>query len=489
MRLYLINPTNQIASLVNRNRWSKYRIWKPLGLMVLAGLTPPEWDIKIIDENLGVPDYAKMPRPDLVGITAFTSQARRAYQVASVFRGMNVPVVMGGIHASMCTEEAIQHVDSVAKGEAESIWAQILHDSQNGGLKQVYEGEPLDLENVPSARQDLLPKGYVFGSIQTTRGCPLNCSFCSVSVFNGKNYRNRPIENVINEFKEIREKYVLVVDDNLIGTTKKHTERAKDLFRAMIRAKLKKRWICQATINIADDEELLNLAAQSGCVGVFIGFESPAREGLKEINKNFNLGRLENIRESIQKIKRHNLLVVGSFIIGLDGDKKGIGRSIAKAGIDYGIDLINVLFLTPLPGTRLWDDMKQQNRIAANNFPDDWDYYTLTYPVAQYQQLSWSDIITEMEICEKMFYSKMRIMWRVAKSLMLWRYPLFAIVSNLSYRKYTNLNSVKYREFNKTRSQVKNEGDKERIQKVIPELQIQTKKSEKKEDLVEVTAD
>jgi len=286
----LINPSNSLVTLVNvkESRWKHYRVWKPLGLLVLAGVTPPEWEITVVDENLGVPDYSAMPRPELVGITAFTSQALRAYEVAGQFRNLGVPVVMGGIHATMRLEEAILRVDSVVTGEAEQIWPQVLADARHGSLKRVYAGGSANMADVPPARHDLLTSGYAFGSIQTTRGCPLNCSFCSVTAFNGSGYRHRPIENVVREFGSIREKYVLVVDDNLIGTRDEHIARAKDLFRAMIRANLRKQWIGQVTINMADDEELLTLAAQAGCMGVFIGFESPTMEGLAEVGKKYN---------------------------------------------------------------------------------------------------------------------------------------------------------------------------------------------------------
>ena len=287
MRLYLINPYNPLVSLANikESRWNRYRVWKPLGLLLLAGLTPKDWEITIVDENLGLKDYATMPRPDLVGITAFTSQANRAYDVAKEFHALGVAVVMGGIHATMCCQEALEHVDSVVTGEAESVWAQVLDDARNRRLARVYAGEHVDMAKVPPARHDLLAEGYAFGSIQTTRGCPLSCSFCSVSAFNGRHYRHRPIAQVIDELRMIREKWVLIVDDNLIGTSPSHIARAKELFRAIIEADLGKNWICQVTINMADDEELLDLAARAGCRGVFIGFESPTAAGLAEVGK------------------------------------------------------------------------------------------------------------------------------------------------------------------------------------------------------------
>lgn len=446
MRLYLINPYNPLVSLANvkESRWNHYRVWKPLGLLVLAGLTPPEWDVTVIDENLDRRDYDSLPKPDLVGITAFTSQAGRAYELADEFHRRGVPVVMGGIHATACTDEALEHVDAVVTGEAESVWATVLDDVQQGRLQKTYIGEHLDLSAVPIARHDLLSKGYAFGAIQTTRGCPLNCSFCSVSSFNGTRYRHRPIANVIEEFRSIREKLVLVVDDNLIGTTAAHMERAKDLFRAMIQAGLRKKWICQVTINMADDDELLTLAARAGCVGAFIGFESPTPEGLNEVGKKFNLRKDRDFRNSVKRIQRHRILVVGSFIIGLDSDKPGIGLQIAAAAKQYGLDIVNALFLTPLPGTRLWDQMEQQNRIAANNFPADWRYYTLNFPTARYKHFSWTQLLEEMNACDGEFYSWRNIGRRMVGTIFRRRYPLISMISNMSYRNNSRMSIENY---------------------------------------------
>jgi radical SAM superfamily enzyme YgiQ (UPF0313 family) len=449
MRLYLINPSNPLVSIVNvkESRWNRYRVWKPLSLMVLAGLTPPEWEISIMDENLGVPDYRAMPRPDLVGITAFTSQANRAYEVAAHFRRLGVPVVMGGIHATMRLDEVTEHVDSVVTREAEGIWPQVLEDVRHGGLKRVYDGGLAEMNDVPLARHDLLASGYAFGAIQTTRGCPLNCSFCSVTAFNGARYRQRPIPDVVREFQSIREKRVLVVDDNLIGTRPEHIARAKDMFRAMAQANLRKEWVSQATINFADDEELLALAAKAGCRGVFVGFESSSPEGLREIGKKFNLVKGRDFRASVRRIQRHNILVVGSFIIGLDIDERGVGKHIAEVARQYGVDNLNVLFLTPLPGTRLWDKMKSEDRVALDTFPEDWKYYTLTFPVARYKHLSLDGIIEEMLSCDQDFYSMPRILRRALGNLWHCRQPLISLVGNLSYRSNIRLNAKAYANF------------------------------------------
>ena len=448
MRLYLINPCNPLVSLVNvkASRWNRYRVWKPLGLLVVAGLTPPEWEVTIVDENLGLRDYAAMPQPDLVGITAFTSQANRAYEVAAEFRRRGVSVVMGGIHATMCCQEAMRHVDSVVTGEAEGVWANVLDDARCGRLQRTYAGKHVDMAVIPVARHDLLNEGYVFGAIQTTRGCPLDCSFCSVSAFNGRSYRHRPISNVIEELRTIREKWVLVVDDNLIGTSAAHLQRAKDLFRAMIAADLGKRWVAQVTINMADDEELLTLAVKAGCRGVFVGFESPNAQGLAEVGKKFNLLKGRDFRKSVRRLQRHGLMVVGSFIIGLDTDEPGIGRQIANVARSYGMDILNALFLTPLPGTRLWDRMKSDNRIAADNFPEDWKYYTLGFPTAHYKHFSWADLVGEMNSCDRSFYSRWQILRRMASSFLRRRQPILLLVSNLSYRNNARLARKSYGE-------------------------------------------
>jgi len=358
-----------------------------------------------------------------------------------------VPVVMGGIHATMCQNEVMERVDSVVTGEGESIWSQVLEDAQHGCLKRRYYGGLAEISDIPPARHDLLDTGYAFGAIQTTRGCPLNCIFCSVTAFNGVHYRMRSIGDVVREFRLIREKRVLVVDDNLVGTRPEHIAHAKDLFRAMVQAKLKKEWFAQTTINFADDEELLALAAKAGCRGVFIGFESPTPKGLREISKKFNFLKDRDFRASVRRIQRHRILVVSSFIIGLDIDEPGIGKRVAEAASQYGVDHLNALFLTPLPGTRLWDQMKAEGRIVLDKFPEDWKYYTLTFPVARYKHLSLDGIIDEMLSCDLTFYSMPRILRRVWSNVLGRRQPLMSLVGNLSYRKNSQLSCKTYAAF------------------------------------------
>jgi radical SAM superfamily enzyme YgiQ (UPF0313 family) len=449
MRLYLINPRNPLVSIAKRkeNRWNRFRVWKPLSLTALASLTGPEWEVSILDENLRAPDYAAMPRPDLVGLTAFTSQANRAYQVAAGFRKLGVPGVMGGVHATLCLDEAMERVDSVVTGEAEGIWPQVLEDARFGCLQRRYDGGLAEMKDIRFARHDLLAMQYAFGALQTTRGCPLNCSFCSVKAFNGAHYRQRPIADVVREYRSIPEKLVLLADDNLIGTKPDHIARAKDLFRAMARENLRKQWAAQVTVNFGDDEELIELAARAGCRGVFIGFESHAPEGLKELRKGFNQRSERDIRASVRRIQRHDILVAGSFIMGLDVDEKGVGKRIAETASQYGVDILNVLCLTPLPGTQLWERMRSEDRIVLNAFPEDWDYYTLTFPVIRHQRLSPHEITEEMVSCNEDFYSVPRILRRMSGNFRHRRKPWLMLAANLSYRSNTRVDRKVYAEF------------------------------------------
>jgi radical SAM superfamily enzyme YgiQ (UPF0313 family) len=240
------------------------------------------------------------------------------------------------------------------------------------------------------------------------------------------------------EFKTIREKYVLIVDDNLCGTRASHIRRTKDLFRAMIGARLSKRWFCQVTINMADDDELLELAAKAGCMGAFIGFEATTPEGLAEVHKKFNIQNGRDFGVSVRRIRRHGIFVVGSFIMGLDADRKGIGKRIAETAESYGVDVLNLLILTPLPGTVLWKKMEEEGRIVANKYPHDWQYYTLTFPVAEYRNLSWDDLIAESDECFRSFYSLGQIFRRAGRRLWDTGTPIslvLSLLSSFSYRK------------------------------------------------------
>jgi radical SAM superfamily enzyme YgiQ (UPF0313 family) len=253
---------------------------------------------------------------------------------------------------------------------------------------------------------------------------------------------------VIREFQSIREDVVLVVDDNFIGTSKYHISRTKDLLRAIIDSNIRKKWVAQATINLGDDDELLALAAKAGCIGVFIGFETTSTEGLEEIHKKINIRKKRDIKVAIRRIHKYGIAIVGSFIIGLDVDKKHVGKGIAATAQQYGLDSISVVFLTPLPGTRLWNEMNAKNRLILKGSRCDWRYYTLTFPVARYNHLSWREMIEEKEECFRTFYSYSAIFRRICSCVFHLRNPILPLFSNLSYRANTlRLDRVAFKDF------------------------------------------
>ncbi|MBM3405694.1 MAG: radical SAM protein, partial [Bacteroidetes bacterium] len=234
-RLLLINPVSRHRRGLALEAHDKM---PPLCLAILAAYTPANWKTRILDENYQ--DF-RFREANLVGLTAYTPNAYRAYEIAYIYRQKKIPVVMGGIHVSMCPDEALQYVDSVVIGEAESVWPQVIADAEAGCLKQIYHGALLPLEKQKIPRHDLCYPLYLWRSIQTSRGCPMDCDFCSVTSFNGGKFRFRPVEEVIEELRTYHGdgRNIFFVDDNIGGITKDHQERAKELFRAIIRSGMK----------------------------------------------------------------------------------------------------------------------------------------------------------------------------------------------------------------------------------------------------------
>ena len=191
--LLLINPSNEHKGLGNLRTTA----WPPLNLPYLAALTPSHYEIGVIDENIAPFEFKKA---DIVGITSYTSSVSRGYEIAQIYREQGIPTVMGGIHVSMLPEEALKYCDTVVIGEAEGVWQKVLEDLETGNLKKRYKGSWKNLKDLPIPRRDVLRNEfYTWGSIQTSRGCPMNCSFCSVSAFNGRRFRRRALEDVIKE--------------------------------------------------------------------------------------------------------------------------------------------------------------------------------------------------------------------------------------------------------------------------------------------------
>lgn len=360
-RLRLIAPA-QVTSKTART------LFPPLALAAVAALTPQQWDIEIIDES--VTEHHPEPGIDLVGITSITGVAPRAYEHARQYRALGVPVVMGGIHPSALPKEALDHADAVVIGEAEPVWAELLEDLAAGRLRRVYQGK-MDRAGfrTPVARRDLFDhrRYLTVNTVQTSRGCPFNCSFCSVTRFFGRTYRTRPLEDVVAELKPMAGQTVLFVDDNVTG----NPGWARRLFQAI--TPLGIRWLGQSSITIAEDTELLDLAAASGCAGLFIGFESLLEENLCSAGK-ARINRTDRYRQAIRAIHSRGIGIEGAFIFGFDHDTPDIFARTLSFARDNRLAAAQFGILTPFPGTAVADSLRAEGRITTS----DWSQYTIS---------------------------------------------------------------------------------------------------------------
>lgn len=383
--ILLIQPKNE-------GRRDRY---PPLSIISLASLTPEnEFDIETIDEQYEKIDFRK--KYDLVGISVTTITSTRAYQIADRFRQQGVKVILGGIHATFMPQEAQQHADSIVLNEAEEIWPKILQDLRLGELKGTYQGSLIDMKNFPLLKKKFFKKGiYLLPTTQVSRGCPNSCEYCSVRAYNGNNLRTRPIEDVIEDIKNIKKnerlnRWIGFVDDNLFADR----EYAIKLFKLM--APLKIYWGTLGTIMVAFDEELLDHAYKSGCRFLAVGFESINPESLRSVNK-FNL--ISRYEEGIRILKKKGIAVSGLFMFGLDGDQ---GDTVEKS-VDFAIrnNLDDAVFqvLRPLPGTRLFERFKQEERITTF----DWSKYEGC--VITPKNFSSEKLMKDIEQAHKRFYS------------------------------------------------------------------------------------
>lgn len=373
----------------------------PLNLVLLAGLTPEGINVSITDENLG-PVNLDQPA-DLVGITALTHTATRAYQLADALRAKGKIVVLGGIHPTALPQDALQHADTVVVGEAENVWMQLLDDLQKGRLQQIYQSTKRpDLKHLPHPRRDLIKRnGYLFpDTIYTTRGCPNGCNFCAVTSFYGQTYRSRPTEEVLAEIDTLSGRRVFFVDDNIAA----HRGRAGRLFRGLPAGKKKLAWIGQASVTIARDEALLAAAAASGCLALFLGIESLSPENLKDAHKHCN--NVDEYKEAISRIHKHGIAVFGAFIFGLDHDTEDIFEQTLRFARRTHLEGAQFNILTPYPGTPLFTDMEKAGRL----YHKDWNKYRADNVVFEPTCMSAEKLKKGRDWAEHEFFS-LRSIW------------------------------------------------------------------------------
>lgn len=359
-----------------------------LGLQVLAERVPPPHTVDIIDEVFGTEATDRLISKggyDLVGVTAYTSGATRAYEIAAGCRALGIRTIMGGPHASAVPDEAGLHFDSVAIGECDTVWPKIVEEAAEGRLQPRYQGELSDLEatSLGRARQDLQPINgrYSVSAIQTSRGCPVGCEYCSVTQFNGAPIRRRRIEDILAEWNQTPKPFCFVVDDNFFGVGPRHAEWSKELLRAIIKHGRKRLWFSQTTINMGDDPEGLRLAYRAGCRGMLIGFETFNAANLREYHKGINRNNLARYQTLVNGFHRAGIAVFGGFIVGAEEDTPETVAETALAAVKLGVDIIQVTNLTPLPGTKMYDRYKAEGRLLATDYPSDWERYTFTETV------------------------------------------------------------------------------------------------------------
>jgi radical SAM superfamily enzyme YgiQ (UPF0313 family) len=367
----------------------------------LAGLTPSkDYEVHLVDENVDIVD-TNTPA-DIVAITSTTASAPRAKKIADAFRMKGVPVVMGGIHATVLPDEVAEYADAVVIGEAEPVWEEVLADAARGSLKPRYQQTELsDLIGLPIPRRGLLSSGRYLcpNTVQTARGCPHACTFCSVSTVAGRGYRFRPIPDVIEEMRGLHG-WVGLIDDNIAGKP----SRAKELFEAMIPLKL--RWVGQADLNMAKDPELMKLAVRSGCHALFMGIESVSQKNLEATHKGPNIGL--NMSEAIRKIHRAGIGIIGSFVLGLDEDDPSVFAKTLRFAIDNKLVAAQFSVLTPFPGTEMHRQLEAEGRILSK----DWTKYTMSSVVYQPKHMSPKELAEGRERVLREFYSISSIMAR-----------------------------------------------------------------------------
>ncbi|MBT4850116.1 B12-binding domain-containing radical SAM protein [Candidatus Parcubacteria bacterium] len=358
MKILFIYPAMGVKedySVQNKKNTTKTRAIEPLTIATLSGLTPKEWDRSFFDDRIENIDYDH--ECDLVAITSETFTAKRAYEIAEGFRKKGKTIIMGGFHPSLCPEEAAQYADAIVIGEAEEIWAKVLLDFKKNKLEKFYNTERRsDLVGIRPDRSIFKDKKYfALSLVETGRGCKFDCEFCAVSLFFKKKFIRRPIDEIIDELKELKNKTIMFVDDNICADI----QTAKKLFKALIPLKIK--WVSQASINIVKDEELLDLMKQSGCLGLLIGFETIHKENLKTIGKYHNLDVDYNV--AIKKLYKRKIKIYASFLMGYDQDNEQTIKDTLKFVIKNKFFIASFYQLTPFPGTRLYKRLIAEKRL------------------------------------------------------------------------------------------------------------------------------
>ena len=422
LRVALISPRGPLYKH-RGGIWKKSLRYAPLTLTTLAALIPPELDaaVEVFDE--GICDIDLDLQADLIGISAITGSAVRAYELADHFRARGIPVVLGGVHPTLLPDEAQLHADSVVVGYAEETWPELLRDFRRGQLQPRYTQRPeLCLSDLPFPRRELLPKWQytTTHTFEATRGCIHRCDFCVVPSAWGRPIQ-KPVADVVADIRQTGGKKVIFVDLNMIADL----DYARALFSELV--KLRIRWFGLVTTLIARDPELLSLAARSGCRGVLIGFESLSKASLAETKKRFNDS--VEYRHVIRELHREGIAIMGCFVFGFDSDTKETFKETVDFVNSTGIDLPRYAILTPFPNTGLFRRLHAEGRILT----EDWQWYDGQHVVYRPSQLTAEELLRGTEWAWKETYRYRSIFRRIAISRI--QIPL-TVSCNLGYRFY-----------------------------------------------------
>lgn len=374
-------------------------------IYLLASITPLDWDVEIIDENKTPIDFeAKI---DIVALTALSASAPRAYEIAAKFRMRGVTTIMGGIHATVMPDEVAKYVDSVVVGEADEIWPQILGDFKQGRLQRVYKPQlprSLDIQETREVTKthglkfiNWLPLSIKVTFMQIGRGCPNNCEFCSVTKISGRTIRTKSIPYIIGKIKEELAKgtnFLFFYDDNIV-VNKKY---AKELFRALKPLKIK--WMSQADIRIAD-EDILDLAVESGMAGILLGLESISENTLGDGVSRVKQRMRPNYENAIKRLHDRNVNIMGALIFGFDHENEDSYVETVEWAIQNKLDIAQFTILTPLPGTDLFERMKREGRITTLN----WAEYDFMRDVLRREKTGTKNLDLVMRMAFRKFYS------------------------------------------------------------------------------------
>ena len=355
MRLTLVHPA------IGRRPGQRYiRTWQmePLPPALIARLTPPDIAIRFYDDRM---EQIPFDEPtDLVALSVETYTAKRAYQIASEFRRRRVPVVMGGFHATLCPAEVAEYAESVVIGEAETVWPRVIDDYRHGVPEKFYRGaDRPSLRGATPDRRIFRGKQYLpVGLVEAGRGCHFRCDFCAVQTVFGATQTRRPLDEVVAEVASVarRASLIFFVDDNITS----HPAEAKAFLRALI--PLRVRWVSQASINAAHDEEFLDLLVRSGCQGVLIGFESLNPENLRAMNKDFNMMR-GGFSTALGNLRRFGIRLYATFIFGYDRDTPSCFAETVDFALQHRFYITAFNHLTPFPGTALYHRLAAEGRL------------------------------------------------------------------------------------------------------------------------------